>query len=103
MNRLTPALQEASAEKIQAAQYGLQVLEEKQQIEVKYADLDTQFETVRAELESAKTVSLQKTICSICYLFKTFSRFQTQHKVVTRSDVDHEDSILEESACREAE
>ena len=31
------------------------------------------------------------------------SQFQTQHKVVIRSDMDHEDSILEESACREAE
>ncbi len=56
LNRLTLALQEASAEKIQAAQYGLQVLEEKQQLEVKYADLDTQFETLRAELETAKNV-----------------------------------------------
>lgn len=56
MTRLAAALEEASAEKIQAAQYGLQVLEEKQHIEQRCSELEIQLDTVRHELDTAREV-----------------------------------------------
>uniref|UniRef100_A0A914UQX9 Protein bicaudal D n=1 Tax=Plectus sambesii TaxID=2011161 RepID=A0A914UQX9_9BILA len=86
--RLSAALEEASAEKIQAAQYGLQVLEDKQQVEQRYLELEGQLDTVRHELDTAR---------------EALAQFQTQQKVASKSDIEHEDSILAESASREAE
>ena len=56
ITRLNVALDEASQEKIQAAQYGLQVLEEKQMLEAKLTELETSYDTAKHELEEAKKV-----------------------------------------------
>lgn len=56
IGRLSAALEEASSEKIQAAQYGLQVLEDKQQVEQKCIELESQLDTVRHELDTAREV-----------------------------------------------
>uniref|UniRef100_A0AAF5PH53 Protein bicaudal D n=3 Tax=Wuchereria bancrofti TaxID=6293 RepID=A0AAF5PH53_WUCBA len=88
VSRLANALEEASSDKIKAAQYGLQVLDEKQQLEVKLTQLQTQFDTAKAEAEATK---------------KALAQFQSQQKSVAKSDIDHEESLLEETMNREQE
>lgn len=60
IGRLKEELALASKEKIQAAEYGLGVLEEKQSIKQQYEDLDLLYETSKQELEMAKEVNLIK-------------------------------------------
>lgn len=56
VERLTQELAEANREKIRAAEYGLVVLEENQALKQKYADLETEQETLRKELEQLQEV-----------------------------------------------
>lgn len=58
IGRLKEELALASKEKIQAAEYGLGVLEEKQSIKQQYEDLDLLYETSKQELQMAKEVNL---------------------------------------------
>lgn len=57
VERLSNELAETVREKVQAAEYGLVVLEEKQQLQAQYDDLESQFETLKTELECAREVS----------------------------------------------
>lgn len=57
IERLSRELTETTNEKIQAAEYGLAVLEEKQQLKQQYDDLEIEYETVRQELDQLKEVS----------------------------------------------
>ena len=56
IERLARELSETTREKIQAAEYGLVVLEEKQQLKQRYDDLETDYESVRQELDQLKEV-----------------------------------------------
>uniref|UniRef100_A0A3Q3EX28 Uncharacterized protein n=1 Tax=Labrus bergylta TaxID=56723 RepID=A0A3Q3EX28_9LABR len=56
VERLTAELAEANREKIRAAECGLVVLEENQALKLKYADLETEQETLRKELEQLQEV-----------------------------------------------
>lgn len=56
IDRLSFDLQQACQEKIQAAEYGLAVLEEKQKIQDKYEELETTYDSKNKELERAKEV-----------------------------------------------
>lgn len=56
IERLSRELSETTNEKIQAAEYGLAVLEEKQQLKQQYDDLEIEYETVRQELDQLKEV-----------------------------------------------
>lgn len=56
IERLSRELSETTREKIQAAEYGLVVLEEKQQLKQRYDDLESDFESVRQELDQLKEV-----------------------------------------------
>ena len=56
VDRLTNELQLASQEKIQAAEYGLAVLEEKHKLQDQYDDLENANEAVKQELECLKEV-----------------------------------------------
>lgn len=56
IERLSRELSETTHEKIQAAEYGLAVLEEKQQLKQQYDDLEIEHETVRQELDQLKEV-----------------------------------------------
>lgn len=58
VERLTRELRETTHEKIQAAEYGLAVLEEKQQLKQQFDELETEYETVRHELDQLKEVTL---------------------------------------------
>ena len=57
VERLSNELAETAREKVQAAEYGLVVLEEKQQLQTQYDDLESRFEALKAELECAREVS----------------------------------------------
>lgn len=57
VERLSRELSDTSREKIQAAQYGLAVLEEKQQLALRYDELEAEYETLRQELEQLREVS----------------------------------------------
>uniref|UniRef100_H2ZKX0 HAP1 N-terminal domain-containing protein n=1 Tax=Ciona savignyi TaxID=51511 RepID=H2ZKX0_CIOSA len=52
--RLTSELEDAQLEKVQAAEYGLQVLEENRQLQHQYEDLEHQLEATQHELENAR-------------------------------------------------
>lgn len=57
VRRLSRELAETTQEKIQAAEYGLAVLEEKQQLKLRYDELDAECESVRQELELLREVT----------------------------------------------
>lgn len=56
IKRLFQELGETTREKIQAAEYGLAVLEEKQQLKQQYEELELEYETIRSEMEQLKEV-----------------------------------------------
>ncbi|KAF0041423.1 hypothetical protein F2P81_007321 [Scophthalmus maximus] len=56
VERLTQELAEANREKIRAAECGLVVLEENQALKHKYAELETEQDTLRKELEQLQEV-----------------------------------------------
>ncbi|XP_059508354.1 protein bicaudal D homolog 1-like isoform X3 [Stegostoma tigrinum] len=58
IERLAKELTETTHEKIQAAEYGLVVLEEKQSLKQQYDELESAYETVKHELEQLKEVTL---------------------------------------------
>jgi len=56
--QLREELEQTSREKVQAAEYGLAVLEEKQILQQLYDDLEVIYETTRQELDLARGVSI---------------------------------------------
>lgn len=57
VERLTRELDQASSEKIQSAQYGLVLLEEKKTLEQKCEELESLYENTRHELDITVEVS----------------------------------------------
>lgn len=57
IERLSRELDLASTEKIQSAQYGLALLEEKSALQQRSNDLETLYETTKHELEITQEVS----------------------------------------------
>lgn len=64
VERLSTELQQACLEKVQAAEYGLAVLEEKQRLQEQYDELETALEANKQELECLREVK-----CSVFFLF----------------------------------
>lgn len=60
IERLSSELTETVREKLQAAEYGLAVLEEKQQLQAQYDDLESHLEAAKAELECAREVRISE-------------------------------------------
>lgn len=58
--RLTLELQEATEEKLQAARYGLVVLEESSALKVKHRQLEEEHEALKVELQQLKEVGTPK-------------------------------------------
>nr|XP_039249957.1 protein bicaudal D homolog 1-like [Styela clava] len=54
IDRLTHDLEEAQQEKIQAAEYGLQVLDEKQKLQQRYDELEVILDSTQRELDASK-------------------------------------------------
>ncbi len=57
IERLQNELAETTQEKVQAAEYGLAVLEEKQQLQQQVEDLEGLYESTKHELDCARDVS----------------------------------------------
>ncbi|VVC24161.1 Hypothetical protein CINCED_3A006057 [Cinara cedri] len=87
INRLTRELDQAHTEKVQSATYGLSLLEEKQSLTKRYEDLENLYENVRQELEITQ---------------EALTKFQTSHKVTTKSGIEQEESLLYETAALES-
>jgi protein bicaudal D len=81
-------LSAADREKAQAGELGLQLLKDKEQLEIQLDQLQKEHDTARSELESTR---------------KALSQFKSQHKVAADSEFDHEQKLLEDSAKLEAE
>ncbi|CAL8402358.1 unnamed protein product [Arctogadus glacialis] len=88
IERLSRELRETTHEKIQAAEYGLAVLEEKQQLKQRYDELETEFETVRQELDHLK---------------EAFGQAHHTHRKVAADGESREESLMLESASKEAQ
>lgn len=56
VKRLSHELAETTREKIQAAEYGLAVLEEKHQLKLQFEELEVDYEAIRGEMEQLKEV-----------------------------------------------
>ncbi|GLD64514.1 protein bicaudal D homolog 2-like protein [Lates japonicus] len=87
VERLTRELRETTHEKIQAAEYGLAVLEEKQQLKQRFDELETEYETVRQELDQLK---------------EAFGQAYSTHRKVAADGESREESLILESASKEA-
>ncbi|XP_063071395.1 protein bicaudal D homolog 2 isoform X2 [Engraulis encrasicolus] len=87
IERLSKELGETTREKIQAAEYGLVVLEEKQQLKQRYDDLESDYESVRQELDQLK---------------EAFGQAYSAHRKVAADGESREESLILESASKEA-
>ncbi|XP_052868130.1 protein bicaudal D [Anopheles cruzii] len=86
IERLTRELDQASSENIQSAQYGLVLLEEKQNLQAKCEELESMYDHTKHELDITQE-ALQK--------------FQKTQQVTTKSGIEQEDALLNESAAME--
>ncbi|XP_062401312.1 protein bicaudal D homolog 2 isoform X2 [Sardina pilchardus] len=87
IERLSRELSETTREKIQAAEYGLVVLEEKQQLKQRYDDLESDYESARQELDQLK---------------EAFGQAYSAHRKVAADGESREESLILESASKEA-
>ncbi|XP_059191171.1 protein bicaudal D homolog 1 isoform X2 [Centropristis striata] len=87
VERLTQELAEANREKIRAAECGLVVLEENQALKQRYADLEIEQDTLRKELEQ---------------LQEAFGQAYTNQRKVAEDGETNEETLLQESASKEA-
>ena len=63
VERLSSELQQACLEKVQAAEYGLAVLEEKQRLQEQYDELETALDANKQELDCLKEVGIILLCC----------------------------------------
>ncbi len=68
VERLTRELAEANREKIRAAECGLVVLEENQTLKQQYAELETEQEALKQELEQLQEVNTARVVCYTVYM-----------------------------------
>ncbi|XP_059360747.1 protein bicaudal D homolog 1-like isoform X5 [Carassius carassius] len=87
VERLKRELAEANREKVRAAECGLAVLEENQSLKQQYAELEAEQETLRQELEQ---------------LQEAFSQVYTTQRKVAEDGESNEETLLQESATKEA-
>lgn len=70
---MTRELDQASSEKIQSAQYGLVLLEEKGHLKSRCEDLEVLYENTRHELD----ITLEVSVCERSMIAVTFAEKQT--------------------------
>ncbi|KAJ3596683.1 hypothetical protein NHX12_003087, partial [Muraenolepis orangiensis] len=87
VERLTQELAEANREKIRAAECGLVVLEENQTLKQQYAELESDQETLKRELEQ---------------LQEAFGQAYSNQRKVAEDGETNEETLLRESASKEA-
>ncbi|CAN8001655.1 unnamed protein product [Ixodes hexagonus] len=87
IERLHRELAQTSHEKIQSAQYGLVLLDEKQALQQRCDDLEAIYDTTKHELDILK---------------EALAKVQTSQKVSTTTGIEQEESLLQETATKEA-
>ncbi|XP_074050863.1 protein bicaudal D homolog 1 isoform X1 [Macrotis lagotis] len=87
IERLTKELTETTHEKIQAAEYGLVVLEEKLTLKQQYDELEAEYDGLKQELEQLK---------------EAFGQSFSIHRKVAEDGESREETLLQESASKEA-
>lgn len=87
LERIHRELAQTSHEKIQSAQYGLVLLDEKQALQQRCDDLEAMYDTTKHELEILK---------------EALAKVQTSQKVSTTTGIEQEESLLQETATKEA-
>ncbi|KAM4882630.1 protein bicaudal D homolog 1 isoform 1-T1 [Thomomys bottae] len=87
IERLSRELAETTHEKIQAAEYGLVVLEEKLTLKQQYDELEAEHDALRQELEQLK---------------EAFGQSYSIHRKVAEDGESREETLLQESASKEA-
>ncbi|KAM9444532.1 protein bicaudal D homolog 2 [Clarias gariepinus] len=85
--RMSRELNETSQDKIRAAEYGLAVLEEKQQLSVRYEELEAETEALRHELEQLR---------------EAYGQAHSAQRKVAEDGESREESLILESASKEA-
>ncbi|XP_076994816.1 protein bicaudal D homolog 2 isoform X2 [Tamandua tetradactyla] len=120
VKRLSHELAETTREKIQAAEYGLAVLEEKHQLKLQFEELEVDYEAIRGEMEQLKERSCGFTeqsrmkhriplyqpppapcIAVEHFLQLAFGQAHTNHKKVAADGESREESLIQESASKE--
>ncbi|CAI5449177.1 unnamed protein product [Caenorhabditis angaria] len=86
--RLSQLLDEATADKIKAAEYGMLLLEQKDELAKQLKHLQSELETTRVEVDKANQM---------------LADHRTKHQMTTRSELENEESLLEESSAKERE
>ncbi|XP_023684358.1 protein bicaudal D homolog 2-like isoform X2 [Paramormyrops kingsleyae] len=87
IERLYRELSETTHEKMQAAEYGLAVLEEKQELQRRHDDLELEYESMKQELNQLK---------------QAFGHAHSNHRKVTADGESREELLLQETASRQA-
>ncbi|KAM6929092.1 protein bicaudal D homolog 2 isoform 1-T1 [Lycodopsis pacificus] len=85
--RLTLELQEATEEKLQAARYGLEVLEESAALKMKHRQLEEEYETLKGELQQLR---------------EAFADSVSSQKRAAADGECREENLLQETASKEA-
>ena len=76
ITRLQNELEQTAHDKMQAAEYGLAVLEEKQQLQQQYEELEALYETTRTEFDCAKQVTILKCTPIFCCCVSDYRQCQ---------------------------
>ncbi|XP_045452564.1 protein bicaudal D [Melitaea cinxia] len=87
IERLSRELDQASSEKIQSAQLGLVLLEEKSSLQLRCDELESLYENTKHELEITQ---------------EALMKLDTTQKVTTQSGIEQENALLNESAAMES-
>lgn len=87
IERLTRELDQASSEKIQSAQYGLVLLQEKEELQLRCEQIETLYENCKHDLIITQ---------------EALTKFQSSHKETTLSGIETEESLITESQARES-
>ncbi|XP_050352594.1 protein bicaudal D isoform X1 [Nymphalis io] len=87
IERLSRELDQASSEKIQSAQLGLVLLEEKSSLQLRCDELESLYENTKHDLEITQ---------------EALMKLDTTQKVTTQSGIEQENALLNESAAMES-
>ena len=87
LDRIQAELAVTSREKHQSAEFGLQLLDQKEELQKRFDELEAIYDTTRSELEALRTA---------------LAKSQTIQKVSTTTGIEQEESLLKESATKEA-
>ncbi|XP_077298357.1 microtubule-associated protein Bicaudal D [Arctopsyche grandis] len=87
LERVCRELDQANSERDQSARYGLVLLDEKDQLQRRVEELDALYENAKHEIDITH---------------EALAKYQTSQKVTTKTGIEQEDALLNESAAMES-